>query len=117
MFSNWAQQQSPISTTDEKTWYEYCTGHEMVKISRMALTDFRNQSIALRCWTIAHWRHNRLMALYRLALTITLRFTTSDAERTSWIMNCAHVLVLVDAICRLLRDGSMVAQTTDRPTV
>jgi len=37
--------------------------------------------------------HSRRMALYRAALTIAPRFTTSDAERISWIMNCDHVLV------------------------
>jgi len=45
--------------------------------------------------------HNPLMALFRAALTITLHFTISDAERI-FIINWA--LVLVNTIGRLLRD-------------
>ena len=57
---------------------------------------------------------NRLIALFRAALTIALRFTTWDTEHTSWITNCAHVLV--NAIGWFLRDRLMVAPTSDRPT-
>jgi len=56
---------------------------------------------------------NRLMALCRAALTIALRFTTSDAQRTALITNYAHSLVNI--IGQLLRDHLMVAPASDRP--
>ena len=51
-------------------------------------TQTRNSVVSLIDRRLAEV-YNRAMALFRSALTIALRFTTSDTERPSCITNCA----------------------------